>query len=109
MSAHAARDGLLKWVGAVEKKPHKVFVVHGEPEVCDIFTETLRSLGYHAYAPRFTAVYDALADTFVFEGLKRADTGRAESVPGERRKKSSRLVRGPVFRAGGGRSTAEGT
>jgi len=100
MSAHADRDGLLKWVGAFERKPEKVFVVHGEAEVCDIFTDTLRFLGYDAYAPHFTAVYDVLADTLVFEGLKRADTDRllAESAPAERRKGTvAAKSAGPVF------------
>ncbi len=70
MSAHADRDGLLKWVGAFEKKPQKVFVVHGEEEVCDIFTEKLVADGYNAYAPKFTSSYDLLADKFIHDGLE---------------------------------------
>jgi metallo-beta-lactamase family protein len=68
MSAHADRDGLLKWVGSFEKKPEKVFVVHGESEVCELFAKTLGDLGYSAVAPMFTAVYDVLTDTLVSEG-----------------------------------------
>ena len=70
MSAHADRDGLLKWVNAFEKKPQKVFVVHGEEEVCDIFTEKLTADGFNAYAPKFTSSYDLLADQFIHDGLE---------------------------------------
>ena len=41
MSAHADRDGLLKWLHAFEPKPTQVFVVHGEEDVCDIYTKRL--------------------------------------------------------------------
>lgn len=51
MSGHADRDGLLRWVGALEQKPRRVFVVHGEDEVENVFTETLTRLGYTACAP----------------------------------------------------------
>lgn len=51
MSGHADRDGLLRWVHAFEQKPRRVFVVHGEDAVEDIFVETLTRLGYTACAP----------------------------------------------------------
>jgi metallo-beta-lactamase family protein len=82
MSAHADRDGLLKWVHAFEKKPEKVFVVHGEAEVCEIFAETLKSEGFDAAAPKFTAVYDILTDTYVMEGIEETN---AERRTGDRR------------------------
>lgn len=73
MSAHADRDGLLKWVRAFEPKPEKVFVVHGEEDVCDIFTETLNSEGFSATAPKFTAVYDLPTGTLISEGIDEED------------------------------------
>jgi metallo-beta-lactamase family protein len=79
MSAHADKDGLLKWVGSFDPKPEKVFVVHGEEEVCEIFTDTLRSLGYDAYAPRYTAVYDALTGKLILEGI--IDERKKDSEP----------------------------
>ena len=52
ISGHADRNGLLKWLAAFEKKPERVFVVHGDAQVCDIFTDYLKDeLGYNAYAP----------------------------------------------------------
>ncbi len=62
LSAHADRTGLLKWIHAFQEKPQRVFVVHGEREVCETFTQTLKKLGYNAFAPNFEAVYDLLAD-----------------------------------------------
>ena len=90
MSAHADRDGLLKWVHAFKQKPQKVFVVHGEAEVCDIFTQTLKSEGYDAVAPKFTAVYDILSDTLVAEGQQVTETDRRtlERRQGERRQET---------------------
>ena len=84
MSAHADRDGLLKWVHAFEPKPRKVFVIHGEEDVSQMFTEKLVADGFDAYAPMFASSYDLLADQFIHEGLeieKRRDdaAGRRES------------------------------
>jgi metallo-beta-lactamase family protein len=35
LSAHADRDGLLAWLGALPRPPRKVFVNHGEPVAAD--------------------------------------------------------------------------
>ena len=52
MSGHADKNGLLQWVDGFEKKPDKVFVVHGEDSVCKLFTECLKvEHGMDAYAP----------------------------------------------------------
>lgn len=91
MSAHADRDGLLKWVGAFSPKPEKVFVVHGETEVCQLFAETLNGLGYAAIAPKFTAVYDILTGTLVAEGREELADSPERRV-GDRRKQDA--VRG---------------
>ncbi len=92
MSAHADRDGLLKWVRAFDPKPEKVFVVHGEEDVCELFAQTLNDEGIPAVAPKFTAVYDLQTGQFVYEGIveripeerrygdrRKADAGRRES------------------------------
>jgi len=70
LSAHADRDGLLKWVGSFSPKPSKVFAVHGDVEVCDIFAESLRQLGHDAVAPYYRSEYDLLTDTVLSEGIK---------------------------------------
>ena len=60
ISGHADREGLLEWIGAFEKKP-VVFVVHGEDDVCEEFTETLIGLGYQAEAPYSGSTYELKA------------------------------------------------
>jgi metallo-beta-lactamase family protein len=40
-SAHADRDELLRWSSAIRRPPKGVFVVHGEPEVAEGFSQTL--------------------------------------------------------------------
>ncbi|SHH91450.1 metallo-beta-lactamase family protein [Sporobacter termitidis DSM 10068] len=96
MSAHADRDGLLKWVGAFDPKPAKVFVVHGEEEVCDIFTDTLKSLGFDAYAPKFTAVYDLMTETLIAEGSAPEQLAE-ERRRGDRRQADAANRESPVY------------
>ena len=48
---HADREGLLKWVNSFEPKPKRVFIIHGEDEVENIFAQTLTEQGFNACAP----------------------------------------------------------
>ncbi len=69
VSGHADRNGLLKWVNHFEKKPQRVFVVHGESSVCDLFTETLKTeCGLDAVAPYSGEVYDLLKNECLVKG-----------------------------------------
>ncbi|MVB10241.1 Ribonuclease [Caprobacter fermentans] len=70
LSGHADHNGLLRWIGAFTQKPRRVFVVHGEQEICREFTENLNALGYQAYAPNFQAVADLLSNSIVNEGVE---------------------------------------
>ncbi len=68
MSGHADKGGLLQWIGAFERKPEKVFVVHGEDSVCKLFTECLKAeYGQNAYAPYSGTRFDLLSGTFLYE------------------------------------------
>ena len=59
VSGHADKNGLLKWVTYFDPKPAGVFVVHGENDVCDAFTECLKNEhGLNAVAPYTGSVYD---------------------------------------------------
>jgi len=60
LSAHADREGLLKWLGCFDKKPDKIFVVHGEESVTEVFVGSLEELGFSAVAPEYKEVYDLL-------------------------------------------------
>lgn len=68
MSGHADKNGLLQWVDGFEKKPDKVFVVHGEDSVCKLFTECLKvEHGLDAYAPYSGTRYDLISGEFIHE------------------------------------------
>lgn len=69
LSGHADHSGLLEWISAFEKKPQKVFVVHGEESVALTFTEELKAKGYQAYAPNYQCIYDLATDAVVEEGI----------------------------------------
>ncbi len=46
-SGHADRDGLLAWAGAMQKKPGRTFVVHGEEDAALALAESLKAdLGF---------------------------------------------------------------
>ena len=52
LSGHADKNGLLDWLSGFEKKPERVFVVHGEESVCESFKDCLnQEYGFSAYAP----------------------------------------------------------
>ena len=87
VSGHADKDGLLKWVNYFSPKPKKVFVVHGEDEVCESFTNCLiNENGIDAVAPFSGAAYDLITGECIKEGIKQkvykapAPTKRASEV-----------------------------
>ncbi len=41
LSAHADRDGLLEWIGALPRAPHHVYATHGEPEAADALRQAI--------------------------------------------------------------------
>jgi metallo-beta-lactamase family protein len=43
LSAHADREGLLEWAGAMSRKPSRTFVVHGEDKAAKAFSKSLKS------------------------------------------------------------------
>jgi len=69
MSSHADREGLLKWVDAFENKPERVYVVHGEKDICKMFTARLLGEGYNAQAPKYSSVHDLLTGEVIDEGI----------------------------------------
>ncbi|MDF2608632.1 MAG: hypothetical protein K0R92_106 [Lachnospiraceae bacterium] len=80
MSGHADREGLLRWITAYKKKPDKVFVVHGDENVIDLFTESLnKEHGFNAIAPFNGAIYDLKLNELVDEGKLIEIQGKKES------------------------------
>jgi len=41
-SGHADKEGLLSWLGAFGKKPGKIILVHGEDEIINKFSESIK-------------------------------------------------------------------
>ena len=59
ISGHADQKIMLDWLGAMTKKPVKVFVNHGEDTVATSFAQTIReTLGLDAEAPYNGSVFD---------------------------------------------------
>ena len=42
LSAHADRDGLLAWIGALPRAPQHVYVTHGEPSAADALRQAIQ-------------------------------------------------------------------
>lgn len=59
MSAHADRDELLQWVGALPQKPQRVFVTHGEPVPADALRQAIEERhGFECAVPEYLDVVD---------------------------------------------------
>ena len=86
ISGHADNDGLVRWIEAIQNKPQKVFVVHGDDDAVNDFTQQLTAKGFDATAPYSGAVYDLAEDKYevianpVAIIKKSAETVRADSV-----------------------------
>lgn len=53
-SGHADRDGLLAWVEAMDQKPSRILLVHGEPEAMEDFSASLQQrFQIPAHSPAF--------------------------------------------------------
>ncbi|MGN0359759.1 MAG: MBL fold metallo-hydrolase RNA specificity domain-containing protein [Hominisplanchenecus sp.] len=69
ISGHADNEGLMDWIRAFERRPDKVFVVHGEDAVCDLFASRLRNeLGLETMAPYSGTIYDLAENVCVKQG-----------------------------------------
>lgn len=71
ISGHADMNGLLGWLRGFEKKPDRVFVVHGEDQVTDAFAETVTdTFGIPAFAPYSGGIADLASNVILTEGVK---------------------------------------
>ena len=64
ISGHADNNGLIRWIDAIQNKPQKVFIVHGDDDAVNDFTQQLTAKGYDATSPYSGAVYDLLEDRY---------------------------------------------
>ena len=81
MSGHADKNGLIAWLNCFEKKPERVFIVHGEDTVCTSFAECLRhEYGYHTYAPFSGTRFDLLHNLLEYEAAPIAREKKAKAA-----------------------------
>ena len=81
LSGHADKNGLIAWLQGFEKKPERVFIVHGEDTVCSAFAQCLHhEYGYETYAPYSGTEFDLIANEITYE---------AQGVPVKKRKVAS--------------------
>ena len=70
LSGHADKDGLIEWAKAFDPKPRKIFVVHGEDNVCTGFVECLMvEHGIKAQAPYSGSVFNLATGQMEYEAL----------------------------------------
>lgn len=68
ISGHADQNGLLEWAEHFEKKPQKMFVVHGSDDVCDRFAAMVTErTGIPAEAPYSGAEFDLIWGVWIKE------------------------------------------
>lgn len=65
-SGHADRDGLLDWLSGFQKRPARVFLVHGEDEAKEAFAKTVKEvLNYDCTIVRGNSEYTLSKDTVI--------------------------------------------
>ena len=87
ISGHADNEGLMRWADAFKEKPKKVFVTHGDDQVCEVFAKRLENeLGYSAVAPYSGTIVDLLSGEVL--------PGQPEDIRHKRKRKPEKL---PVY------------
>jgi metallo-beta-lactamase family protein len=69
-SAHADQKELLNWAAAFKRKPRKIFLVHGEPEVQEEFSKLIQNrLGIETLIPDRGDSFDLTKEQSVYMGV----------------------------------------
>lgn len=101
ISGHADRSGLLKWIQSFSPKPIRVFVNHGEDEVCSTFANQLKEeLSIDALAPYNGSCYDLLTGECLLQGNRqKIQPSITETAQGESSVRFQKITsRNPVYR-----------
>lgn len=81
LSGHADKNGLIEWVQGFREKPKKVFLVHGEDQVCTSFAACLhQEYGLETYAPYSGTSFDLRTGRLLWEAAPRPIEKRAKTV-----------------------------
>lgn len=84
ISGHADQPHLLEWIKAFEQKPKRVFVVHGDDQVCDHFAQLVQlETGIPSVAPYSGDTYDLFTNVCIQQGSR-------EII--QKKKKDNRMV-----------------
>lgn len=68
MSSHADQDGLMEWIGAYEKKPERVILVHGDDDAMKELQGRIENeLGLTVSCPFSGSVYNIASNEFEYE------------------------------------------
>ena len=68
ISGHADKNGLIRWVQGFKRKPQRIFIVHGEDNVCKAFTQCLiDEYDQDAYAPYSGTRFDLITNKLIYE------------------------------------------
>ncbi len=84
-SGHADKNGLLDWMTAFEKKPGKIFIIHGEESVMNEFSDAIHE------RLKIDTIIPTRGDTFVVS--KSAVSGAEEKMPDIQEKSEYRFKR----------------
>ena len=85
ISGHGDANMLIKWATHFSPKPSRVFVNHGETDVCEIFTKRLHDeFGLASTSPYSGSIYDLVKNEYILETKPEPLAGRIrEHVPQE--------------------------
>ena len=82
ISGHADKNQLLAWIKAFNK-PKKVFIVHGDDDVCDAYAQNVtETTGFPAYAPYSGDAFDLVTGEQIAFGSREKVQKKAASRGG---------------------------
>lgn len=84
ISGHADKDMLINWLSNMDSAPDRVFVNHGDDNVCDVFAQTVEEkLNFSAVAPYSGDGYDLITNTcfqkWIVVRVDKVSKGRREA------------------------------
>lgn len=81
LSGHADKAGLIEWLEAFDKKPEKVFVVHGDDIACEAFAEYVnKEMHLSAYAPFSGTEFNLATGEFTHEATPLKKTKKTGGI-----------------------------
>lgn len=93
ISAHADKNGLLRWISALQNKPKKVFILHGDDEAATDFADTLKDeYGYNAMVPFSGSEFNLITGEFEYIAPPKLSTNNNSNYSSSYSKVFSKLL-----------------